>query len=746
MTARSHRRREDPRLITGNGRYVADLVHPDDLHIHFHRSPIAHGNLIGVDIDAARAAPGVSLVLTGADIDLPPIPSGPLVEGGFERPLLASGKVRYVGDPIASVIADTAAGAADGSDLVWADIDPLHVVVDPRDSIAGERLFEDGNVTAHRVIGEVSDKTYPVTATVEVRNQRLAPAALEGLAIRANPTPAGGLVVEVGHQAPHRFRGQLAAQLGIDSSLIRVIVPDVGGAFGMKGMLFPEYIVTCAAALRLEQTVVWVEERREHFASGVHGRSQDHIVTLEGDLDGTIRRARIEILADIGAYPHAGSLVPNVSAFVAQGLYDFEELRVEMTNVVTNRAPTGSYRGAGRPEAAYAIERAVDVFARAAGVDPIEVRRKSLIDADSLPYSTHTGAVYDSGDYHAALDAALDLIDLEEVRVEQAGRLREGRNPIGIGIGAFVERSGGALGSGEFGQVEVSDDGKILVRTGSTASGQGHETVWAQVAADVFDIPAEDVVVIAGDTDEVEDGIGTYGSRSAQIGASAVHRTAQVVVGQAKNLAAGSLEANPADLVVAGGRVHVVGDPDSGLTLSEVAQIAGQAGTPLQASEMFAPDAQAFPFGVHVAVVEVLMETGEVKVIRFAAVDDCGVVLNPMIVDGQVVGSLAQGFGQALLEGMEFSEAGDPLTSSFMDYLIPAAMDVPEFTLGRTVSPAPSNPLGVKGTGESGCIGAPPAIVNAALDALAPYGVTDLSMPLRPHKVWAAIQEARKND
>ena len=744
MTARSYRRREDPRLITGKGRYVADLVEADDLHIHFHRSPIAHGILTGVDVETAASASGVRLVITGADIDLPPIPSGPLVEGGFERPLLASGKVRYVGDPIAAVIADTAAHAADGSELVWADIDPLPVVVDPRSSISGEPLFEDGNVTAHRVIGGLSDREYPVSATVSVRNQRLAPAAIEGLAIRAVPTSEGGLVVQVGHQAPHRFRGQLAVQLRIEADLIRVIVPDVGGAFGMKGMLFPEYIVTCAAAIRLGEPVVWVEERREHFASGVHGRSQDHVVTLEGDTDGTIRRGRIEILADIGAYPHAGSLVPNVSAFVAQGLYDLEELRVEMTNVVTNRAPTGSYRGAGRPEAAYAMERAVDGFARVAGVDPIEVRRKSLIAAESLPYKTHTGAIYDSGDYHAALETALDLIDLAWVKEEQAKRLEEGLDPIGIGVGAFVERSGGALGSGEFGQVEVADDGKVVVRTGSTASGQGQETVWAQVAADVFDVPAEEVVVIAGDTGEVEDGVGTYGSRSAQIGASAVHRTSLVVVEQAKNVAAVALEANAADLVVGSGRVHVVGDPESGLSLSEVARLAGDAGTPLQSAEMFIPDAQAFPFGVHVAVVEVLLETGEVKVLRFAAVDDCGVVLNPMIVDGQVVGSLAQGFGQALLEGMEFSDAGDPLTSTFMDYLIPAAMDVPEFTLGRTVSPATSNPLGVKGTGESGCIGAPPAIVNATLDALAPYGVRDLSMPLRPHKVWAAIQEASR--
>lgn len=745
MPPRNHRRLEDPRFVTGKGRYVADLVQPEDLHLHFHRSPVAHGRLTEVDITDASESPGVRRILTAQDIDLRPIPGGPLANDGMERPLLASSRVRYVGDLIAVVVADTPVQAADASGLIWADIEPLEVVVEARQSAHGTPLFESGNVVAQRTTGsEFTDRGFDVSATISVYNQRLAPASIEGLAIRAEPVDGDRLIVHCGHQAPHRLRDQLADQLELDPGLIRVITPDVGGAFGLKGMLFPEYILTCAAALELGHPVAWVEERREHFQSGVHGRSQHHRVTLQGDTDGRMRRAHIEILADVGAYPHTGVLIPSLTTFVAQGLYDIEEFRVDATTVVTNLAPTGSYRGAGRPEAAFALERAVDAFARAAELDPAAVRMKNFIPASSLPYTTHTGALYDSGDYAGVLEKALKMVEIEGVRAQQRDRLETGGDPIGIGIGAFVERSGGALGAGEFGQVEVTDDGSIVVRTGSASQGQGHETVWARLAADLFRTTDDLVTFIAGDTDLVDDGVGTFASRSAQVGASAIHRTGTKVLERAKAVGARMLEASPADLEVVGGRVQVVGDPASGLSLAEVATFAREEGEVLEAAEMFVPDNQAFPFGAHIAVVEVILETGEVRVIRLVAVDDCGVVLDPMIVNGQVVGSLAQGYGQAILEGIEYSESGDPLTASFMDYLLPAAMDTPSFELGRTVSPAPSNPLGAKGTGEAGCIGAPPAIVNATLDALGPYGVTDLAMPLRPHRVWSAIQEAKK--
>ena len=730
------RRLEDGRLITGRGRYVSDLIEAGDLHAHFYRSPIAHGVLGEVDVGTAAEQRGVASILTGHDLGLRPIGGGPHApEGRFERPPLAQGKVRYVGEPVALALAETKVAAVDAVDMIWADIEPLEVVTEPGGAADSSPIFDGGNVVFSHTAGtDPSERGFDVTATVTVRNQRVAPVALEGLAIRAEPTEQGGLLVHCGHQAPHRLRGQLAVQLGIAPDLVRVVVPDVGGAFGMKGMFFPEYVVVAAAAMRIGRPVVWIEERREHFQSGTHGRGETHTVTLEGDPDGRIRRARIEILADLGAYPHTGSHIPHLSAFVAQGLYDIEEVVVELTGVVTNLAPTGSYRGAGRPEAAFAIERAVDEFARVAGLDPVAVRRRNFVTPERLPYPNQTGATYDSGDYGRALDMALEMVDIDFVRAEQGRRDQAGEDPIGVGIGAFVERAGGATGTGEFGHVRIGEGGQVEILTGSTSAGQGHETVWPQLVAPLFGVAPGEIDVVSGDTGSVAEGVGTFASRSAQLTGSALVRMGGVVVEEMRRRAAAALEASVDDIVLSEGRVHVVGDPDSGVPFSDFSG--------LESSEMFVPESQAFPYGVHVAVVEVSLQTGLVHVRGYVAVDDCGNVINPMIVQGQVVGSLAQGYGQAILEGIEYASSGDPLTTSLMDYLIPAAMDTPIFTQGRTYSPAPSNPLGVKGTGEAGCIGAPPAIVNAVLDALRPLGVTDLQMPLRPHRVWSAIQEA----
>lgn len=740
----SGRRLEDHKLITGAGRFVSDLVEEGDLHAHFYRSPIAHGHLVDVDTADAQRQPGVVLILTGNDTDLPPIDGGIHAgEGRFQRPLLASGKVRYVGDPVAMVVAETKTAAVDAAGLVWADIDPLDAVTDPAEAPGAVALFDEGNVVERFTAGTaLSDRKFDISASVTVNNQRIAAAPIEGLAIRAEPTSDDGLVVHCGHQAPHRLRGQLSNHLGIRTEDVRVVVPEVGGAFGLKGMLFPEYLLVATVARRLRRPVVWVEGRREHFVSGTHARAQTHTVILEGDRDGRIRRARLSILADVGAYPHNGSLMPHLSTFVAPGLYDIEEVVVEGTTVVTSQAPTGSYRGAGRPEAAFAIERAVDEFAVTAGLDPVAVRKKNFVTPDQLPYKSGTGARYDSGDYGRALDMALELVDLPSVRADQTRRREEGLDPIGVGIGAFVERSGGAVGIGEFGHVRLGPDGRIEILTGATPAGQGHHTVWAGLVADMFGSDPADVLVTVGDTAEVADGVGTFASRSAQVAGSALVRSGEELAQQMKELAAEMLEASVEDLVIDDGRVGVVGDPGSALTFADLARRAADDDRVLESSEMYIPEFQAFPYGAHVAVVEVSLETGEVQVVRLVAVDDCGNVLNPMIVDGQVVGSLVQGYGQAVLEGIEYSASGDPLTTSFMDYLIPAALDVPTFDFGRTYSPAPSNPLGVKGTGEAGCIGAPPAIVNSALDALRPYGVTDLQMPLRPHRVWEAISRS----
>jgi carbon-monoxide dehydrogenase large subunit len=746
------RRIEDPELITGRGKFLADLVEPGTLHCAFVRSPEAHAWLGPLDLGEARGAPGVLAVFSAEDLDLKDIPgaTGPGSEAPhMTRPPLARDKVRYVGEPLAVVVAETAAAARDAAELVWPELELLPPVVDAEAALAGETLLFPAagtNVVARTNVSSGDsnrEMDYPVRATVTVESPRLAPAPIEPLGILVRPAD-GGLWVWCGHQSPHQLRAQLGDLLGLDPQRIRVTVPHVGGAFGMK-RLYPEYPVVAAVALRLARPVVWVQTRREQFLGGTHGRGQRHRIELAGDRDGRIKRARIEILAELGAYPHTGSQVPLFTQYVATGLYDIEDVLIETTTVVTNHAPTGPYRGAGRPEAALAIERAVDAFARAAGRDPAEVRFTNFIPPSALPYRTVTGALYDSGDYPAALRRALELADADGVRAEQARRRREGGRPLGLGIGAFVERAGGAIDSGEYARVEVSQEGKVIVRTGSTSAGQGHATVWTRVVCDVLTVAPESVRVVAGDTGAVADGVGSFASRSAQLGASAVHRMAIQVRERARRLCADMLEAAEEDLVLEQGAFRVAGVPGIAVPLEEVARRAEEAGDPLAAEETFAPGAQTFPYGAHVAVVEVETETGEVSVIRLVAVDDCGEVLDSMIVEGQVEGSLVQGIGQALLEEMVYDGQGQPLTSSFMDYLIPSAADAPPIITGRLVHPAPSNPLGVKGAGEAGCIGAPPAVLNAVLDALHPLGIEELQLPLRPLKIWQAIRQAARS-
>jgi carbon-monoxide dehydrogenase large subunit len=746
---RAHPRREDARLVTGQARFLGDLTEPGLAHCVFVRSMQAHGVIEGVEVGDARGAPGVLAAWAAGDLALTDIPGntgrGPEAPA-MARPPLASGWVRYVGEPVAIVVAGSRAAAVDAAELVDVWIEPEPVVADMDTALRDEVLLfppAGTNVVGRGAMSQRSaDGDWPVRATVVVDNQRIAPVPVEPLGIKARPEPGGRLTVWCGHQAPHRLRRQLSSLLGLDEDRIRVVVPDVGGAFGMKGMLYPEYVVVAAAALRLGRAVMWTETRYEQFVGGTHGRAQRHRVELAGDADGRIHRARIDITADVGAYPHNGSQIPQFTGYMATGAYDIRDLELSTTVVVTNRAPSGSYRGAGRPEAAYAIERAVDAFARAAGMDPAQVRRRNFIRADAMPYDTVTGARYDSGDYVRALDTALDLADAASVRDEQRRRLSDGRDPIGLGIGAFVERAGGAPDSSEYVRVELDGAG-LTLRAGTSASGQGHETVWSQVLADVFEVDPEAVAVVAGDTDAVRDGTGTFASRSAQIAGSAIRRVGLVVRDRARDLVADALEASADDIRFGDGRFAVAGDPAHAVSLDDVVALAAERGVTLAAEETYSPHAQTFPYGVHVAVVGVDLQTGEVNVRTMVAVDDCGTVLNPQIVEGQVHGSLLQGVGQALYEGMEYDGDGQPLTTSLAEYLAPTAPDAPQFVTGRLVSPAPSNPLGAKGTGEAGCIGAPPAIVNAVLDALAPYGVTTLDMPLTPQRVWRALQQAR---
>lgn len=745
-------RREDARLVTGRGTFVSNDRRGGMLYAGFVRSYLAHGVVSDVDVSTATDVDGVVAAFAGDDLDLQPIPGstgrGPsAVE--MTRPPLARDRVRYVGEPLAVVLGTTRGAVADGVEQVVVELDPLPVVADAQAALRDETHLHPaagtnvvGRLEAPDGVSVPDLDRWPVKIDVTVESPRLAPVTVEPLSILAEVVD-DVLHVRCGHQAPHRLQRQLAQLLDLELDRVRVIVPDTGGGFGMRGMLFPEHLVISAVARRLQRPVLWTETRTESFQGGTHGRAMSHRVRLAGDTDGRIRAGHVLITAEVGGYPHNGSHVPGFAQLMGPGSYDIPEFKVETTIVVTNRAPTGSYRGAGRPEATLAIERGVEAFGRAAGLDAVEVRRRNLVTADKMPYRSATGARYDSGDYPAALDALLELVDVDAVRAEQDRRSADAPSALGIGIAMFVERAGGAADSAEYARVELDLDGHVVVRAGTAASGQGHETVWSAIAGRVFGGDPDDVEVITGDTARVASGVGSFASRSAQVGGSAIFRRSEAVRDQVLELAGRLLEVDTADLEVLGGSVAVRGAPDVSVTLAEVARAARERGDEIASEESYSPHAQTFPYGAVAAIVEVDTETGAIDLQRIVAVDDCGTVLDEAIVEGQVHGSLAQGIGQALFEELIYDEQGQLITSTLMDYLAPSAADVPTIETGRSVHPAPSNPLGAKGSGESGCLGAPPAIVHAVLDALRHHGVHDLQMPLTPRRVFEALAAVR---
>ena len=742
-------RLEDPPLITGSGQFVGDLVDAGTLHCAFVRSSVAHGRLLPPDLGDARDLPGVVAVFGADDLGLPDMPPSPHPgapeAAGMGQPPLARDRVRYVGEPVAVVVAESAVQAVDAAGSVWIDADELPAV-DATSRPAGDMLLfpDTGSNIVHRqtIRTEGPRPAAQIEVTSEVDIPRVSPVTIEPLTILARPV-GHGLEVWCGHQGPAGLADQLADLLDLDRTMIRVRVPDVGGGFGTKGQLYPEYPVVAAVAHRLDRPAVWLQSRSEQLVCGTHGRGQHITVRIGGDRDGRIRYLVADVVGDAGAYPRTGARVPFFTLPVMQGPYDVEHLEVTGTAVVTTRAPVGPYRGAGRPEAAIAIERAVDAFAQAAGLLPEDVRKRNFVDPADFPFRSHTGFIYDSGDYATALELAVETADVARWRRLQAERRAAGGDPIGIGIGSFIERAGGSAGSGEYGRVEIRHDGRVVVRTGSTPTGQGHRTVWSQIAAGVFSVPAGEVVFYAGDTGEVAGGVGSFASRSTQLGGSAILRTAIEVRARARAVAAGMLEASEADLVLVDGGFRVVGSPGTTVTLAEVATAAGATGVELAAEEMYVGATLTFPFGTYVAVVEVERETGEVDLLSLVAVDDCGNVLNPMIVEGQVHGSVMQGIGEALLEEVVYDADGQPLNANLAGYLVPTATQPFPLTARRTTTPAPGNPLGVKGTGEAGCIGVPPAILNAVYDALQDEGVADLNLPLTPARVWTAMSSAR---
>ena len=740
------RRREDPALLTGRARFVADLQLDGTLAACFVRSPAAHAQIVSVDASEARSSPGVVAVLEAADLELPGLPEAAPPTGGprpgLDRPCLATGEVRFAGEAVAVVVAETAAAAADAAGLVTLELRTLPAVIGPSAALdAGAAvLFPDlGSNLVLDLPGGDPGALDGAELVVGVRSssQRLAPVPLEPGAALACPE-GHGLRMWVSTQTPFALRDAVASSLGLEPEVVRVVAPAVGGGFGAKGGAYPEHVVVAAAALRLGHPVRWVEERSENLVAMTHGRAQLQRLELGARRDGTLVGLRASTLNDFGAYPWRGGIAARTSRLMTSGPYRVPRVDVTTKAALTTTTPVGPYRGAGRPEATAVLERAMDRLAGELGVDPAEIRRRNLLTPRELPYETPTGACLDSGDYLACLERALELAGYEGLRAEQRRRRTAG-DPValGVGIACFTEVSGGGA---EHGALEVRPDGEVVVTTGSAPHGQGHETTFAQVVAEALGVPMQRVVVVHSDTAVVARGTGTFGSRSGQLGGSALQECAREVAARMRDLAGGLLEAAPEDLVSDGeGRISVAGVPARGIGWDELAGAAGERGVELAAEHDFSQPGGTYPSGTHVAVVEVDTETGAVRLCRLVAVDDCGAPLNPMVVAGQVHGGLAQGVAQALFEEVVYDPDGNPLTTNLVDYLWPSAADLPSFELAEVVTPSPRNPLGAKGIGESGSVGGAAAVHGAVLDALAPFGVEHLDMPLSPEKLWRAI-------
>ena len=747
-------RSEDPRFLRGQGRYLENIPVEGSLRAVFVRSIFAHAELHGVDgLDEARTMPGVVAVFTANDLAIPPQPPAGVVEAPaghlgqpFDREVLARDRLRYVGEPFAVVIAESLGLGQDAAETIHASTTPLEAVNDPEAALADGApvLFPSvGTNLAHAFDHDWDlDVLGDAEVVVEGRfvNQRLAPVPMETNAIAVVPD-GDGYTVWVSTQVPFDVRNDLAELLGLERSKVHTIAPDVGGGFGAKGPVYPEYLVVAKASQLLGRPVRWFESRSESMLSLSHGRAQVQQVRIGARRDGTITGMTVDLLADLGAYPQAAFL-PMTTGEMLAGVYRIPRIAYRGRSVVTNSTPVGAYRGAGRPEAAACVERAVDLVAAELGLDPVEVRRPNLIPSDAFPYTTAVGTTYDSGDYAAPLERALELAGYEELRTEQAERrARADRSLLGIGVSTYVEIT--SFSSREFARVDVEDDGGVTVYVGTSSHGQGHETAFAQLAGGTLGVPFERVSVVHSDTALVERGEGTWGSRSLQAGGSSVAVRAGEVADRARTLAADLLEVDEGDLEgPADGGFRVAGAPDRAVGWAELAVAARERGNPLSAKGVYREPGSTFPFGAHVAVVEVDAETGHVELLRHVAVDDCGRILNPALVRGQQHGAIAQGIAQALFEHVVFDEAGNPVAGTLTTYLVPSAAELPPLVTANTETPTHVNPLGAKGIGEAGSIGSTPAIQNAVVDALAHLGVRHVDLPCSPEHVWRATRSA----
>ncbi|MFZ0973711.1 MAG: xanthine dehydrogenase family protein molybdopterin-binding subunit [Solirubrobacteraceae bacterium] len=745
------RRREDPRFLRGEGQYVDDISLPGALHLTFVRSYMAHAKINGIDASAARDA-GAQVFLAA---DTGPIVSAPppfiAVDPQMFRPLLASDTARFVGDIVAVVLAESREASVDAAELVDVDYEALESVTDPEVAVRDETVIYSGvgtNVCIH-VPPQSPDPDLLASSEVVIKgkvvSQRLAACPIEPRSSAAQWGEDERMTLWISSQTPHQDKMVLGMLLGLEPENVRVVAPDVGGGFGAKGIAVEDVLVGWAARAT-GKPIRWTETRSENMVAMHHGRASHMEFELGASREGKIDALRLNIVADAGAYPGIGAFLPNLTAMMACGVYEIPKVEIDVKAVVTNTTPIGPVRGAGRPEATQMLERAMDLLAGELSLDPAEVRRRNFIPNDAFPYTTPSGANYDIGDYGGALDLALEAADYESLRREQAGRRANGGSrQLGIGLSTYVEVTNG-ISESEFGGVSITPTGEAIVRTGSFSQGQGHETTFAQIASERLGIPIEKITVSKGDTDIVPRGTGTYGSKSTQIGGVAAGQASEEVVEIGKRLAAAELEAAPEDMVldVDQGLFHVTGAPAPALSWGDLASKLDSAGRlgELSAEVDFQAAQPTFPFGAHVAVVEVDTETGSVELRRMVAVDDAGRIINPMVAEGQVHGGVVAGIAQALYEELTYDTEGNPQNANLVTYGIPAATELPSIEVVGMETPTPINPLGVKGIGESGTIGATPAVHNAVIDALSPYGVRHIDMPVNGETVWRAIQDA----
>ena len=771
------KRREDPRLIQGRGTYVDDIALVGMQHVAFKRSDVSHGRITSIDTKAAAAMDGVEAVYTGADIAkiLPPMPIGTPFPSPEHR-AVAVDTVRFVGEPVAVVVARDRYVARDAANAIVVDIDPLPAVVDVEKAMTGKPVVIHKDFPNNLAVALVPSGTGVVPDTPpddsaidaafrkaevvisqRMVNHRLAPSAIEPRGVVAHYEPGKGtMTIWSSTQNPHILRSFIAALNGMGQDQVRAIAPEVGGGFGAKINIYAEEYVCSAISKALGIPVKWNEDRTEAFVATTHGRDLIAYVDLAAKKDGTVLGLKIKLIADIGAYNMLlTAAIPTLTQMMANATYNIPAIRTTLTEVFTNKTPTDAYRGAGRPEATYFVERAMDMLARELKMDPADVRRKNFIQPNQFPFTTQAGAVYDSGDYGKALDLALKTANWDQLKKERDAARAKGRL-VGLGLSMYVEVCGlgpsAALPTGgwEHAQVTVERDGRISATTGASPHGQGNETTFGQMLADQFGVPLEHVTILHGDTGVVKQGIGTFGSRSQAVGGTVIALAGSKVKAKMAKFAAAMMEANEADLVFENGTIAVKGAPASAKTFADIAAYAyvpvplPKGLEPGLSDEAFwEPENNTYPFGCHISMVEVDRETGEPTLLKLVAVDDAGTLINPLIVEGQIHGGLAQGIGQAMIEEVVYNEDGQLVTGSFLDYAMPRAIDFPRFELEATVTPTPVNPLGAKGVGEAGTLGSTPCIVCAVVDALSEFGVKHVDMMLRPEKLWKIIQGGR---